>query len=111
MQLSGGSVMRTLITIRGRRGGKQMEQDLYAAGYAAGLKQGQADKQLWIDDAVGMYKRSIEDKDFIGPVSPIRDLLSEVSDFLDNYTDAEYIDGRPVGNRAMNLKSSIDELL
>lgn len=76
-----------------------MEQDLYAAGFAAGLKQGQADKQLWMDDAVGMYKRSIEDT------------LIEVSDFLDNYTDAEWIDGRPVGNRAMNLKTSVDELI
>jgi hypothetical protein len=39
----------------------------------------------------------------------IIDVLMECSDFLDNYTDAEYVDGRPVGNRAMNLKARVDE--
>jgi hypothetical protein len=80
-----------------------MEQDLYAAGYAAGLavgiERGRRDKELWARDRINARK------------DEIRDILSEVSDFLDNYTDAEYVDGRPVGNRAMNLKSSIDELL
>jgi hypothetical protein len=73
-----------------------MEQDLYAAGYKAGYEAG---------------KKALPLKDYIAAVSPIRDLLCEVSEFLDNYTDAEYVDGRPVGNRAMNLKTSVDELI
>jgi hypothetical protein len=61
----------------------------------------------------------IADIDFNGGVragrkamlDDIRDLLVEVSEFLDNYTDAEYIEGTPVGNHAMNLKCSVDELI
>lgn len=78
---------------------KPMEQDLYAAGYDAGIKAGRLQNQ------VRAAARIVDMK------AQIKDILSEVSEFLDNYTDAEYIDGRPVGNRAMNLKSSIDELL
>lgn len=40
------------------------------------------------------------------------DLLMEVSEFLDNYVDVLDGDyGEPRPNRAMNLKSRIDELL
>ena len=76
-----------------------MENDLYAAGYAAGVKAGRMQNTLRADARIKDMKARIQD------------ILSEVSEFLDNYTDAEYIDGRPVGNRAMNLKASIDELL
>lgn len=44
-------------------------------------------------------------------LADIRDLLVEISEFLDNYTDAEWIEGTPVGNHAMNLKCSVDELI
>ena len=73
-----------------------MENDLYAAGHATGYAQGQIDGNI-------LTRAEMKAR--------YHDILSEVSDFLDNYTDAEYIDGRPVGNRAMNLKASIDELL
>lgn len=69
-----------------------MEQDLYAAGYHTGYTLGE------------LHGRKLK-------LTELQDLLCEVSDFLDNYTDAEYIDGRSVGNRAMNLKASIDELI
>jgi hypothetical protein len=36
-----------------------------------------------------------------------RDLLDEIEDFLDDYADAEYEDGVPVGNRAMSLLSKL----
>lgn len=76
-----------------------MEQDLYAAGYEAGVATGRLQNTLRADARIAEMKTRIQD------------ILCEVSDFLDNYTDAEYIDGRPVGNRAMNLKASIDELI
>ncbi len=69
-----------------------VEQDMYALGYAAGLKRGK-----W--------------EGYRSAQAHVKNVLFDVSDFLDNYTDAEYVDGRPVGNRAMNLKSSVDELL
>lgn len=65
-----------------------MERDLYAEGFAAGRKNG-------LNNAADFY-----------------DLLEQLSDFLDNYTDAETdADGHTHGNRAMGLKSRIDELL
>jgi flagellar biosynthesis/type III secretory pathway protein FliH len=80
-----------------------MEQDLYAeghaSGYEAGIKAGRLQNTLRADARI----KDMKDR--------IQDILNEVSDFLDNYTDAEYVDGRPVGNRAMNLKASVDELL
>lgn len=76
-----------------------MEQDLYAAGYAAGVAFERAKRAAWLDEGAGKYRASIQD------------ILCEVSDFLDNYTDAEWIDGHIVGNRAMNLKASVDELI
>lgn len=94
-----------------------MEQDLYAAGYAAGLAAGRAEVQTnaiaQIDAAAQRrYElRDAYDNGFYRATHAVSDILCEVSDFLDNYTDAEYIDGRPVGNRAMNLKASIDELI
>jgi hypothetical protein len=89
----------------GVQGGEQlvggiMEQDLYAEGYAAGVKAGRLQNTLRADARI----KDMKDK--------IQDILCDVSDFLDNYTDAEYdSDGHIHGNRAMNLKASIDELL
>ena len=31
------------------------------------------------------------------------DLLDEIEDFLDDHSDAEYVDGVPKGNKAMRL--------
>lgn len=65
-----------------------MERDLYAEGWAAGRLTVQ---RLLVQD---------------------QDLLEDLSDFLDNYADAETdADGHTHGNRAMGLKSRIDELL
>lgn len=87
-----------------------MEQDLYAAGYAAG--------RLAVNATIGELQRIareigyLEGQKSVKLTSNVLDLLTEVSDFLDNYTDAEYdSDGHIVGNRAMNLKASIDELI
>ena len=87
-----------------------MENDLYAAGYAAGL----AKRELSIDEAMQRrYElRDAYDNGYQRAKLEVADILAEVSDFLDNYTDAEYdSDGHVHGNRAMNLKASIDELL
>ena len=44
----------------------------------------------------------------VRPVDVI-DVLDACAEFLDNYADAEYVDGRPVGNRAMSLKMRCEE--
>jgi hypothetical protein len=44
-------------------------------------------------------------------LSEVVELLQSCRDVLDNYSDAEYIDGRPVGNQAMRLMNDVDELL
>ena len=41
----------------------------------------------------------------------LKDLLHEVVEFLDDYTDAEYEEGIPRGNRAMNLQCRVIEIL
>jgi len=35
------------------------------------------------------------------------DLLDEIDEFLDNYADAEYVDGVPHGNQAMSLLTAL----
>lgn len=37
------------------------------------------------------------------------DVLNECIEYLDDYSDAEYVDGRPVGNRAMSLMGRVEE--
>ena len=39
------------------------------------------------------------------------DLFDECREELDNYSDGEYIDGRPMGNKALRLVGDIDDML
>ena len=41
----------------------------------------------------------------------LKGLLEEAVEFLDDYADAEYIDGAPTGNYAMNLMCRMEEIL
>lgn len=42
---------------------------------------------------------------------PYVDLLEACRECLDNYSDGEYVDGRPTGNTALHLVGDIDLLL
>lgn len=39
------------------------------------------------------------------------ELLQTCRDYFDNRADAEYIDGRPHGNKEMGLMTDVDEML
>lgn len=39
------------------------------------------------------------------------DLAWELVEFLDDHSDAEYIDGQPSGNRAMSLLMSLEDAI